>query len=387
MKICIISSYPPEKEGVGKFTKRLVDNLKNDDLDIYVLTFDYRAAYGDNKKIYQILGPSPRNIIRTYRKLVSLSPHIIHVQYAISLYRLFGIMLWIILLRYKKRHKVRIITTFHEVKREISLLKSLGIKYYSFMSRITDIALVHTSEARDILIDMIGMAQDRVLKIPLGLYSGNSIKSVYGKSLGCINNIDLRGKKVVLFFGYIHADKGIDDLINAVDLLYREAPALRTGSSVLIAGEIRPRRSVFKVFEYIDLLYKKRLKKMVRGLGLENNIKFLGYIEDREVYPLLNRAAVIVLPYKKVEQSGVLNLALNLDKPVISTNIGGFKEILNGSGLVVEPADPRLLKDKLKQVLTGSLDPGINKTYREIRRNNSLGRIVDIHMMVYKNII
>ena len=92
MKICIISFYPPEKEGVGQFTKRLVGNLNIKEYDISVLTFNYKSIYKE-KNIFQILGASPKNIIETYASLTSIKPDIIHIQYTTPVYRMYSVLL------------------------------------------------------------------------------------------------------------------------------------------------------------------------------------------------------------------------------------------------------------------------------------------------------
>jgi len=96
MKICIISSYPPEKEGIGPYTKRLVDNFNIKQIETSVLTFNYKITYKE-KNLFQVLGASPKNIIKTYTSLTSIKPDIIHVQYATSVYRMYSLILWILL--------------------------------------------------------------------------------------------------------------------------------------------------------------------------------------------------------------------------------------------------------------------------------------------------
>jgi glycosyltransferase involved in cell wall biosynthesis len=110
----------------------------------------------------------------------------------------------------------------------------------------------------------------------------------------------------------------------------------------------------------------------------------LGYIKDKDVFPLLSSSTVIVMPYKKVEQSGVLNLALNLNIPIVATNIGGLKEILEETKLTVEPDNPGLIEEKLYLILQNKRPPNLNKIYAKIRMDNSLRRVIDDHISIYK---
>ncbi len=382
MKICIISSYPPEKEGLGPYTKRLVENFNIKQIETSVLTFDYKITY-KKKNIFQVLGASPKNIIKTYTSLTSIKPDIIHIQYATPVYRMYSLILWILLWVYKKRSKVKLVVTFHEVKRETDLLKTLGIIYYSFMSLIADYILVHTEEASHILIEQCSVNRKKISIIPHGLLDIKSNLKSSNRRLKSINNIILTNKKIILFFGYIHIDKGIEDLIVALDILYKEYPEEKSKSVLLIAGDVRPRKGIFKFFGLLDYIYKNKLIKLIKEFKLEDNIKFLGYIKDKDVFPLLSSSAVIVLPYKKVEQSGVLNLALNLNIPIIATNIGGLKEILEETKLTVEPDNPGLIEEKLYMILQNKRPHNLNKIYAKIRMDNSLNGVINNHYAIY----
>jgi glycosyltransferase involved in cell wall biosynthesis len=65
------------------------------------------------------------------------------------------------------------------------------------------------------------------------------------------------------------------------------------------------------------------------------------------------RAAVVVLPYRRIDQSGVLFAALALGRPLVATRVGGFAEVVeqHGAGLVVPPEDPAALAAALIEVL------------------------------------
>lgn len=383
MKICIISSYPPEKEGVGRFTKRLVDNFDPYELEISVLTFNYKTEYKE-KNIYQTLGASPKNIINTYKLLTTIKPDIIHVQYATPVYRIYSPLLWAVLWGYRTTHRVKIIITFHEVSREIELLKTLGIKYYSLMSKVADQIIVHTNEAKKILIKKCNVNVSKIAVIPLGLFISNASLQAEGKASKIINKVNISSKNNILFFGYIHLDKGIEYLIKALDLLYKEYPIEKSKTLLLIAGEVRPRKGVFRLFEIADHFYKKRLIKLTNELSLEKNVKFLSYIKDKDVIPLMRASRVIVMPYKKVEQSGVLNLALNFNIPVIASNIGGLKELLEDTGLTVKSESPQLLAEKLYFVLKNKRISNLGRIYTRIRAINSLEGVIDKHRAIYK---
>jgi glycosyltransferase involved in cell wall biosynthesis len=77
-------------------------------------------------------------------------------------------------------------------------------------------------------------------------------------------------------------------------------------------------------------------------------------VPDGEVEQLFASAAVVVLPYREVESSGVLALALGHGRPAIVTDVGGIGDAIRefGAGRVVPPEDPSALADACVDLLT-----------------------------------
>jgi glycosyltransferase involved in cell wall biosynthesis len=157
---------------------------------------------------------------------------------------------------------------------------------------------------------------------------------------------------VVLLFGYIHIDKGIEHLIAAFALA--RAKDKKVADAVLvIAGSVRRRKpGLFTWFEHKDRMYERRLHWLVRHLGIEQHVMFVPYVPDADVAAWFNAASCVVLPYTNLEQSGVLNIALGCKTPVIASRLGGLGETLAGTPALVPPGDGKPLARKLIQLLT-----------------------------------
>lgn len=65
------------------------------------------------------------------------------------------------------------------------------------------------------------------------------------------------------------------------------------------------------------------------------------------------QADVVVLPYRRIDQSGVLMVALAFGKPVVASRVGGFAEVLRDGvhGFLVAPGDVTSLARALAQIL------------------------------------
>jgi glycosyltransferase involved in cell wall biosynthesis len=95
---------------------------------------------------------------------------------------------------------------------------------------------------------------------------------------------------------------------------------------------------------------RKTLKKQVSKLGLKN-VSFLGSRKD--VLKLLSESDIFVLPTTSDTLPISIIEAMFTNQAIITTNCGGIPEIIkdNYSGFIVEPADPKLLAEKLLLLL------------------------------------
>jgi len=141
----------------------------------------------------------------------------------------------------------------------------------------------------------------------------------------------------LLFFGYLHEEKGLPDLIDALPQVAARVPELR----VVIAGE--PELDVAP------------LQSRARALGVADRIEWrLRYVEAAEVGALFTAATAVVLPYRKASQSGVAFLAGAYGRPLVATRVGALPEVVRDgvSGLLVPPEDPQALAAALKELLS-----------------------------------
>ncbi|MBI3141318.1 MAG: glycosyltransferase [Bacteroidetes bacterium] len=127
-----------------------------------------------------------------------------------------------------------------------------------------------------------------------------------------------KDRKVLLFFGYIRAYKGLDLLIEALTHLPEEY-------LLLIAGE--PYEGYAKY------------QALIASLGVQEKVmEAVRYITDPEVPLFYSAADVSMLTYKSATQSGVVNISYHYNLPVIVTDVGGLRENVatHQTGIVVD---------------------------------------------------
>ena len=77
------------------------------------------------------------------------------------------------------------------------------------------------------------------------------------------------------------------------------------------------------------------------------------FVTDPEIPAFMRRADVVALPYRNIEQSGVLYTALAFGRPLVLSSVGGFPEIAElGAARLVPPEDPDALATTLNGLLT-----------------------------------
>jgi len=115
-----------------------------------------------------------------------------------------------------------------------------------------------------------------------------------------------------LLFGKLKPYKGADLLIEA---FARLPPPLRSQAAVRIIGK-----------PYMELA---PLHALVERHGLAGQVLIEPrFIKDDEVGPLFRPGTIATFPYREIEASGVLSLAIAYGSPILATRIGGFAELI-----------------------------------------------------------
>jgi len=261
-------------------------------------------------------------LARVLRLALRTRPDIIHYQ-SYRMIRLDWVLFLLLQLMGQK-----IVFTVHDTHSlEASALDTF---IFARTARRSDVLLVHNSSSRDVLVEKWKVRPERVRVIPHGgydhYYERAISKSAARSRLG---NAD---EFVLLAFGTIREYKGLDYLLPAVAQTRGAIPALR----LIIAG-----RS-------FDAALGARYAKLISDLGLADIVRFENrFIETAEVETLFAAADLVVLPYIRIDQSGVLFLAYTFGKPVLATSIGGLPELVREglTGYLVQPGNVRALSE------------------------------------------
>ena len=249
---------------------------------------------------------------------------------------LFGVML-------AKSLGMRVVVTAHDVQPFVERLSVpwMAARAYRMSSRV--IAQSRTAEKE--LKALLGVPASRIEVIPHGSYlpfvGEAPARGVARARLGLP-----QGARVLLFFGQIKAVKGLDLLIRAMPGVLREHP----GTVLLVAGRA-----------WKDDL--RRYEKQIEALGIsESCVLHTRYIPDEDVATYYAAADAVVLPYRRIYQSGVLLMAMSHGKPVVASDLAGMTEVVSDgvTGYLFTAGDAQALSDRLACVLGD--DEGLRRT-------------------------
>ena len=191
-----------------------------------------------------------------------------------------------------------------------------------------DAVVAHTAEGAAELTSRFGADAARVHVIPHGAFDYLTRQE---REEPLPPELAAAEGPVILWFGVLRPYKGVDVLIEA----FRELD----GAELWVVG--RP---------WMPVEPLERAAAAARG-----TVRFVDrFVTDPEIPAYFRRADVVVLPYRRIDQSGVLYTALAFGKAMVLSDVGGFSEIgrVHGAGRLVPPEDPVALREALAALVS-----------------------------------
>lgn len=333
---------------IGNDAMQNVDAVKNISVNYFNLRGDQDEHVPTIDKVIRIL--------KYYFKLLKYS--------ATTDSKLFHI-LWLnkfvyfdrtILNMYYKVLGKKVVFTAHNINAEErdgndSLINRWTLK---IMYNRVDHIFVHTNQMKQQLIKAYSVKEDKVTVIPFGI--NNAVPITNLTSIQAKQKLSLIGsEKVVLFFGQIAPYKGLDYLVSALTKLKMKRHDFR----LIIAGKIKAGNQS----------YWGNINKTIDEYKLSNYIiPKIEFIPDKKIEVYFKAADVLILPYRRIFQTGVLFLSYNFGLPAIATDVGAFREdIIEGkTGFICKPEDPQDLADKIDLYFNSDLFKNLEENRERI---------------------
>jgi len=328
MNIISLGPAYPYRGGLASFNDRLAKQFSEEGYNIEIVTFSMqypgflfpgKTQYTDGpapegiKIIRRLNSINPFNWITTGFKIKKEKPDILLIRYWLPFMSpCLGTVARIV----KSNSHTVVICIFDNV---IPHEKRPGDKILTkfFTGSINaGIVMSHT-----VLDDLKSFRKDIPIK-----FSPHPLFDNYGSLIrreDAITTLKLdKEYSYLLFFGFIRAYKGLDLLIKS----FADNRLRNRKLKLIIAGE----------FYEDDTPYRELISKLNIGSEI---IFFDHFIKDSEVSLFFSVADLVVQPYKSATQSGVTQIAFHFEKPMLVTDVGGLREIVNDGkcGYVVQP--------------------------------------------------
>jgi glycosyltransferase involved in cell wall biosynthesis len=188
-----------------------------------------------------------------------------------------------------------------------------------------DYFIVHSEEEKKRLIEATGKTEVKVNFHPTyDVFNPRELqKDEARKKLG------FSGDNIILFFGFVRDYKGLKYLLKAMPIISE-----KTDASLVIAGEFWEDKGGYL--------------KLIEKLHIEDKVTIIDkYILNEDLPYIFYACDIVVLPYTSVTGSGLVQLALGFNKPVVVSRIGALAEIVRDkqTGFLVSPKNSQEIAD------------------------------------------
>ena len=342
--VAVIGNYLPRQCGIATFTTDLVEGLSAEAPDIY----NWAAAMNDKPEGYpypeKVRFEINQNKLSDYSiasQFLNISQtDIVCVQHE---YGLFGGPAGSHLLKLLGDLRMPVVTTLHTV------LKDPAPEYRAVMSKLSDLSdklVVMSRKASDFLKEIYAVPEEKIVFIHHGIPDTPFIDPSFYK-----DKFGVEGKKVLLTFGLLSPNKGIENVLQALPAVIKKHPDV----VYIILGATHPH-----ILKMHGDAYRIMLQQLVHKLNIGEHVIFQNrFVELKELCEFLGIADIYVTPYLEEAQitSGTLAYAMGTGKAVISTPYWYATEMLaEGRGRIVPFHNPDAMAEQIIDLLDNDVD-------------------------------
>ncbi|HSN68058.1 MAG TPA: glycosyltransferase family 4 protein [Thermoanaerobaculia bacterium] len=336
-RVALLGNHLPRQCGIATFTTDLSDALSSVDpgLDCFVLAMNdglQRHAYPGRVRFE--LAESDLGAYTRAADFLNISAvDVLSVQHE---YGIFGGKAGSHLLTLLRELRMPIVTTLHTI---LAAPNAQQRRAMDEIVALSDRLVVMTARGADLLREVHGVDPGKIDLIPHGIpdvpFSGSKTR------------IGVEGRPLILTFGLLSPDKGIEHVIDALPTILAHHP----DAVYAVLGATHPH-----IIERQGETYRLMLEERAKRLGVDGSVIFHNrFVSQDELSEFLAAADIYITPYLNPEQitSGTLAYALGAGKAVISTPYPYATELLaDGRGILVPWKD----SSRIATEIVGLLD-------------------------------
>lgn len=383
-RVCILAflpygAYGGVKNVVYDLSKALSKNYKNE-MDVMVVCtgINKEREIPENVQVFPILsnidirylGLPISIFLSMMRLLLFISKHKPDIIHAHPVWPSGFIAL------VSKFHSIPLVCTSHGDDIQKNEETDYGVRNNPIISRLVkftlrriDLHIVVSESMIDFALDA-GSSRSRLMKV----YNGIDVAQIpENVTFDILTKYGLSDQDfIILFLGRLHIVKSPQDLLNAFVKVVMEIPNAR----LVFAGRGDQ---------------EKKLKNLATTEGVQDKVIFTGFLSGEDKWTMLMHCDIFVLP-SVLEAFGITPIeAMACGKPVITTNIGSFKEIVrnNKTGILVRLHSPN---DIAKAITFLFNNPERRQTMGEeakkyVKKNFSINKVAQDYKNIYDKLL
>jgi glycosyltransferase involved in cell wall biosynthesis len=237
-----------------------------------------------------------------------------------------------------RKLKMPVVTTLHTVLQEPDPNQRMVLEE---IARLSDRLVVMSEQAALFLREVYAVPNEKIDIIPHGVPDFQFMDPNYYK-----DRFGAEGKSVLLTFGLLSPNKGIENVIRALPAILARHPNVVYIVSGVTHPHIRRREGE---------RYREELLALAEQLGVLSNLILVNrFVSAEELVEHVGAADIYITPYRQEAQivSGTLAIALGAGKAIVSTPYWHAKELLaDNRGVIVPFENPDAIAEAVLMLL------------------------------------
>ena len=338
--IAFLGDYIPRRCGIATFTADICEAIAAE----FPLAQCIVGSVNDRPEGYdypsRVRFEIAQNELDSYRRAAEFlninNVEVISLQHEFGIY---GGPAGSHIVEFLREVRMPVVTTLHTVLRDPNDEQRAVMKQ---LDAVSNRFIVMAERGRHFLETVYGVDPEKIDLIPHGVIDMPFIDSNFYKDL-----FHVEGKTVLLTFGLLSPNKGIENVINAMPTILGQHPDV----VYIVLGATHPHLIAAE-----GEAYREKLQKLACDLGVEESVIFDNrFVSLEELKEFIGAADIYITPYLNEAQitSGTLAYTFGAGKALISTPYWHAQELLaEERGILVPFADAQAIANGVNHFLS-----------------------------------
>lgn len=338
-RVAVVGNYLPRQCGIATFTTDLCEALASQfrETSYFALAMnDTPEGHAYPARVRFELAQNDLNAYKTAADFLNINNvDLVCLQHE---YGIFGGPAGSHILALLRELRMPLVSTLHTVLEEPDTSQRRVLEE---IGQLSDRLIVMSERARKFLTGIYKVPAHKIDMIPHGILDVPFVDPNFHK-----DQFGLEGKAVLLTFGLLSPNKGIEHVIQALPEILERFPNV----VYMVVGATHPH-----VFLKDGELYRLSLQRLARNLAVDESVVFHNrFVSLEELVEFIGAADIYITPYLNRAQivSGALAYTVGAGKAVISTPYWYAEELLSDSrGVIVPFGDPGAIAREIVRLL------------------------------------